>query len=337
MGSELAQPDGVSPGMVSLIVPAHNASQTLDRTLSSAIGQTYRELEIIVVDDASSDGTEDIVRTWAERDDRIRLVRNDTCSGVGGARNRGAAEASGAYLCFLDADDLLTQDAVEARLQSLQSANADFCFAWSAVIDDSDVITGFNERAIATDDIFAKLVLHGNILTNGSCIIVTRSTFEAVGGFSEALFAAGCQGCEDYKFYLDVAKRFKIASCERFLVGYRRSRGNMSGDGDRMMKSFVMVQKELLQSNPELAGMARRAHDMLKFYFATRSLRQGRLREAARQAYPLMARVPILALRTLAAKLKRWTRSSGALRRGSVFPYGTLCEAAAPSRHSVVS
>lgn len=110
--------------MVSVIVPVYNGEQYLRECLHSILNQTYRDLEILVIDDGSGDGTSAICREMAALDGRIRLFRQEN-AGVSAARNKGLQKARGDYVSFLDADDLLPAGAVEA-LAAAAEAGADF-------------------------------------------------------------------------------------------------------------------------------------------------------------------------------------------------------------------
>ncbi|NEC64632.1 glycosyltransferase [Streptomyces sp. SID9727] len=115
---------------VSVVVPAYNAAATLGRALKSALAQTHRNVEVIVVDDASADGTLDVARQFAAADGRVRIVeRPQNSGGVGAPRNNGIMNATGQYVMFLDADDELPLKACEELLAS-------------AVVTGSDITAG---------------------------------------------------------------------------------------------------------------------------------------------------------------------------------------------------
>jgi hypothetical protein len=111
-----------SPRDVSVIVPLYNKAATIARCLASILDQTYRNLEVIVVDDGSDDAGPDIVRHF--QDDRIRLIRQEN-RGPGSARNRGLAEAAGVYTAFLDADDEWHPHYLERQVAVLDAGQAD--------------------------------------------------------------------------------------------------------------------------------------------------------------------------------------------------------------------
>jgi CDP-glycerol glycerophosphotransferase len=111
--------------LVSIIIPIYDVESYLAECLDSVIGQTYRHLEIIVVDDGSPDGSYGIARTYANSDGRIRIIRQPN-RGLGAARNVGVAEAHGRYLCFADSDDSLPLDALSKMVNSLHATGSDF-------------------------------------------------------------------------------------------------------------------------------------------------------------------------------------------------------------------
>ncbi|MFI8965453.1 glycosyltransferase [Streptomyces sp. NPDC053493] len=111
---------------VTVVVPAYNASATLGRALQSAVSQTHRDLEVLVVDDASADGTLLVAHQYAEQDDRVRVIeRPHNSGGCGAPRNHGIDAATGQYVMFLDADDELPLKAVEDLLASALATGAD--------------------------------------------------------------------------------------------------------------------------------------------------------------------------------------------------------------------
>ena len=111
--------------MVSIIIPVYNAEKFLDRCLSSVLGQTYQDIEVVAVNDGSKDGSEALLRRYAERDNRVRVISQEN-AGVAIARNVGLANASGEYILFVDADDWIEPDMAESMLKLLeQTQNAD--------------------------------------------------------------------------------------------------------------------------------------------------------------------------------------------------------------------
>lgn len=126
-GKELACP------AVSIIVPAYNASSYFNEAVSSALSQTYRDIEVILVDDGSTDDTPRLCDNWAARDGRTTALHKSN-GGPSSARNAGIRIAGGRWLMFLDADDLLVPDAVATLLHDFGSGDCDFvCFGFQRI------------------------------------------------------------------------------------------------------------------------------------------------------------------------------------------------------------
>src|SRR4051812_17957240 len=110
---------------VSVVVPIYQVEDYLAECLASIAGQTERDLEVIMVDDGSTDGSAAIARRYADQDSRFRLITQPN-GGLGKARNTGIAAASGEYLAFVDSDDRLPVDAYARLLGTLEATGSDF-------------------------------------------------------------------------------------------------------------------------------------------------------------------------------------------------------------------
>ena len=111
---------------VSVIIPAYNAEKYLSKSLDSVINQVYKNLEIIVIDDASKDNTKSIIKEYAEKDDRILPFYQSENKGVSAARNVGLKAATGEYVMFVDSDDEITKDAIRRMVDLADKYNSDF-------------------------------------------------------------------------------------------------------------------------------------------------------------------------------------------------------------------
>lgn len=125
--------------MVSIVIPAYNCENIIDKCLESVINQTYADIEIIVVDDGSKDGTYNVVDSFAKKDSRIKLktIKN---SGPGGARNAGIDIATGDYLAFVDADDIVYPNYIETMVDTMAKYNVDLVICNMEMIMDYDNI-----------------------------------------------------------------------------------------------------------------------------------------------------------------------------------------------------
>mgnify|MGYP000195971416 CR=1 FL=1 len=113
--------------LLSVIVPVYNVEKYLPKCLDSILGQTFRDFELIIVNDGSPDNSSDIIDAYSQKDSRIRIVNKEN-GGLSSARNRGVREASGKYLAFIDSDDWIDKEMFQCMLQKGEEVNADIIF-----------------------------------------------------------------------------------------------------------------------------------------------------------------------------------------------------------------
>ena len=123
--------------LVSVVMPACNAERFVRQAVESVLAQSVSDLELIVVDDGSEDGTKAIIEQIAQRDGRVRLVENETNIGVAGSRNRGMDLCRGSYTAFLDSDDYWNRDFLEKMIARAEEANADIVYCSYRLVDEA--------------------------------------------------------------------------------------------------------------------------------------------------------------------------------------------------------
>lgn len=130
-------------GLVSIIVPVYNVERFLDTCIESIVSQSYKNLEIILVDDASRDRSPQICDDWARHDTRIKVIHKPN-GGAGMARNTGMEHATGEYICFFDADDTVESDAIEHCLRMAREQNAELvCFGHDRVTETGETTKSY--------------------------------------------------------------------------------------------------------------------------------------------------------------------------------------------------
>jgi glycosyltransferase involved in cell wall biosynthesis len=239
--------------LVSVVIPAYNASNTIERTLRSVIVQTYAQLEIIVVDDGSKDDTAAIVERISREDPRILLLRQPN-AGVAIARNLAIAHARGEFVAPLDADDIWHPRKIEKQIAIMEDGGdrIGLVYCYSRSVDEHDIIISQDaQQGSARGDVYALLVL-SNFIGNASSPLIRRRYLQEVGGYDPSLRARGAQGCEDFGIYLAVAERWEFDLVPEYLVGYRTVDGSMSGDHVRMARSWEIVIADARIHHPEL-------------------------------------------------------------------------------------
>lgn len=252
--------------VVSVVIPAYNAAGTLDRALDSVAAQSLRDIEIIVVDDGSTDDTPVILRRHAVADPRIRILTQAN-GGVARARNAAIAVARSGWIATIDADDLWHPRKLELQTAAAAAAGQTcvMVYAWSRRIDEEDRVIADMGAPRHTGNVVHQLIA-SNFMRNASSVMFRRHVALAAGGFDPGLQDAGAQGAEDLKLYLAVARAGPVALAPHFLTGYRQIEGSMSQMPERMRRSIEMVleESEVLDSGvpPQVFALARANYDL---------------------------------------------------------------------------
>lgn len=213
---------------LSVVIPARDAAATLAETVGSALTQGPEVMEVLVVDDGSTDATAEVATALAARDARVRLLRS-SAGNVGGTRNVGAAEARGEWLAFLDADDRLPPHSVRDRAGLLdggdwRTAAAGGVRAFGA--RRSFVVPARPMSEVDRARAAAALVLPFHV----GAILLHREAFDRVGGFSTAIARIVRSGVEDLLFVSDLVRAGVVfRSVRRPVLEYRLHRSSSSG------------------------------------------------------------------------------------------------------------
>ncbi|MEX0628552.1 MAG: glycosyltransferase family A protein [Cucumibacter sp.] len=291
----LSAEDLSSNPTVSVIIAAFNAEAFIERTLKSATLQTMRNIEIIVVDDGSTDATGAIVERMGKTDERLRLIRTDN-HGVAAARNRGLWEARGEFVAPLDADDVWHMRKLEMQVGALQRSTelpppgAAYCFTRLIESDDFVLADGPN---LAVDGWVLARHLAYNFVGSGSNLICRSDLARKVGGFGGAHLNVAVNA-EDYDFQLRLAERCSFTLVPLYLVGYRRHAGGRSLSGITMTQSHRLIAGDYLSTHPELSIECRRFVRGRTEAMAVRSfLAAGRPMAALAAAFRLAAIDPV--------------------------------------------
>ena len=147
---------------VTIIVPAYNAENSIERTLKSILLGTYKNIEVLVVNDGSTDATENMVRSVIARDQRVRLI-SQVNSGVGAARSRGIKESSGEYIAFCDSDDWFEQDYLQEHVKHLKNYNAEISMCRTHVSNSKDVANSQDVMIIEKPDLMRAYLSYGGV------------------------------------------------------------------------------------------------------------------------------------------------------------------------------
>jgi glycosyltransferase involved in cell wall biosynthesis len=302
----------------------------VERALRSAIGQTYPNLEILVIDDGSTDRTPELVERFARAHDDLRVVTSAN-AGVAAARNLGLELTDSHYVAFLDADDLWAPCKIEKQVAALAAHghNSEWaaCYTLYRMIDEADTVI---DNGPSSDErgAFFERHLEWNHVGNGSSLLVRRDAALAVGGFESRY-----EPCEDFEFQLKLLQRYKMELVREYEVGYRIHSSQASQDELRMRVSRVAVIEGIAESTnlPESKRkrLLAQSHLMISQAFISRHS----WGEGARWIASAVALSPsesaLRIKRRLGRDLRRvWVRATTARRRPSQRPFHRLDPAA---------
>lgn len=223
--------------LVSIIIPVYNAEEFIKKTIESALSQTVKDIEIVIVDDCSSDESFRICSEMATHDSRIKVLRTESNFGCpGGPRNIGVSSSSGSWVAFLDSDDLWHSQKLEVQLAALKSHNAKFCSSQSQLfVKDSEYLL---DKNIFPFDVKKVTYLSQmfNYQTPTSSVILCRSLAQSEPFLEGIDFKAR----EDIDCWLRIHKRIKFSiKINKNLMGYRVVEGQISGNKIAMIsKTF---------------------------------------------------------------------------------------------------
>jgi glycosyltransferase involved in cell wall biosynthesis len=299
-----------------VIIPAHNAEQYIGETLRSIERQTYGDWEAVVADDASSDGTAEIVAGFAPR---VRLARSEHNLGPADARNFAISHASGELLAFLDADDQWLPEYLE-RLVSLYDVSRAKSNDVGVVACDAYLLEGEKRTDRTYADRFGshEAATLTNLLKGNSilvCSVAPRAVVEELGGFSNETF-----GTEDYDLWLRMVESgYRAVKTQEPLVVVRLAReGSVSFRLGGMARSFQATYRRALERDRLSAAQRRIARRQLHFYEAIEQLAAflDDRRTDRRGAYQRLVRSLPLFVSVVFRSPYRWPRWSWRLATG---------------------
>lgn len=260
---------GGRPPLVSVIIAAFNAEPYLREACLSVLGQTYPALELIVVDDGSTDATAAVVRELAASDSRVRLIQQEN-RGVAAARNTAIAHGAGEFIAPLDADDVWDRTKIARQVERLQASGpgTGIAYCWWAWIDDKGAVLDRSPRWQIEGHAVSRLA-EVNFTGSASVPLYRRSCLDQVGAYDVTLQRHQSQGCEDWELALRVASRWKVSVVPAVLVGYRRRTDSMSAQCDTMWRSHLLVMAALAERDPSISkAVLRRSSGQFALHLA---------------------------------------------------------------------
>ena len=259
---------------VSIIIPTYNRAEFLTEALNSIMSQTYKDFELIVVDDGSSDNTKEVVKNF---DGEIKYLYRKN-QGVSAARNLGINEAKGEFLSFLDSDDLWERNKLEKQIDFFdKNKEAKVCYTDEIWVRKGKRVNQMKKHAKYSGNIFEKSL--PLCIISASSITIKKDVFARVGLFDESLIV-----CEDYDLWLRISNEYPVYFIPEKLIIKR------GGHKDQLSKKYwgmdrfrIMVLEKLLsngglsleQKNAALRELERKCEIFSKGCFKREKVEEG--------------------------------------------------------------
>lgn len=245
-------------GLASVVIPAYNAERTICATVKSVLGQTYRPIEVIVVDDGSQDHTSDAVARFTGS---VQLLRGPN-SGAAAARNRGIDNAHGEFVAFLDADDLWESDKLARQIAFLNGHPEIGAVQSGARFVDDEMRTLEVQRCVVGGDALADALRFRNLPAFPSALVIRHTCLKDLGGFDTSLVIL-----EDWDMAIRAARHCRLASLAEPLVLYRVHGGNRSRNIDIHITPGLSVLRRLYRQRDLPSSIARDRREIYATFY----------------------------------------------------------------------
>ena len=227
--------DVITNYVVSVIIPMYNAERFVKQTIESVLNQTYKEIEIIVIDDNSTDASASIVQQMMSEYPQIRYFKFNENMGVANARNKAIDMATGRYIAFLDSDDLWFPEKIEKQIQLLKEKDGCFSYAGIQMIDEDGTL--LKDKRKVKEVVDYKYLLKNTIISTSSVLL----DIEKIGKFKMPDRRRG----QDYATWLMLLRRGIVAyGVDEPLVKYRRVQSSLSSKKARNVEEVWHVQRQ---------------------------------------------------------------------------------------------
>ena len=282
---------------VSVIIPTYNRKKLIVRAIESVLAQTYRDFEIIIIDDGSNDETKNVLIPYQSR---IKYLYQEN-QGISAARNRGIKEAQGVYIAFLDSDDEWVEDKLAIQVDILdKNPPIGIIHNKLVILNDQGKKVG-TKPANDSGKTFQELIEFGGDLPTSS--VLTRSEcFQKVGLFDESL-----PTMEDFEMWIRIARNYEIYEFRHKCLAYSYSHeGQITKDTVKVYYGLVHMDKKILRTFPGihtqgiLKRLAKNEYTLSRIYFD-----KGLYRLAFKNLIEAMKNDPLVGL-SLGAKTDKW-------------------------------
>ncbi|RBP51422.1 glycosyltransferase family 2 protein [Arenicella xantha] len=281
-----------SAPLVSVVIPVYNVEQYISQALNSVLKQSYQNLEVVVVDDESPDGSIDLIHREFN-DPRLRIVRQAN-TGLAGARNTGIRESKGELIAFLDSDDAWSLDKLQQHVDVMQAnPKCGISFSASEFIDEQGRHLGRFQAPLKKHGFEPKDIFCRNPIGNGSAPVIRKDILQMIayptGLHKSSAHVPGQYFDESLKQSEDVDCWTRIALItdtqfefiDKPLTYYRLNNGGLSADVEKQFSTWMFLLRKLETYSPDFAAEYGPVAKAFQYrYLARRCLLQGRAKDA---------------------------------------------------------
>ena len=248
---------------VSVIIPTYNRGNLIINSIKSVLNQTFRNLEVIVVDDGSTDNTEDEINKITDK--RIKYIKLNSNRGGSNARNVGIKNATGQFISFQDSDDIFYPNKIEKQIKNIINKNSIFDFCEINVIYNSTysylIPNARQENSIIKGEIFNELISRGNFISTQSMIIRTKY-------MKNHLFDIEMPRLQDYDVILGMIPKVKISYTNEVLVDLHIQNNSVTLSPSKLKKAiYILLNKKYDFNKSQKESFLKYLKYLLKFYF----------------------------------------------------------------------
>ncbi len=223
---------------VSVLMSVHNGARYLKEAVDSVLSQTFTDFEFLIVDDFSSDNSPAILKGYAEKDSRVRIITNEFNLGLTKSLNKMIKEAKGEYLARFDCDDVSLPQRFEMQVQLLDTnPKCGLVGVWGEVINDHGTHLRDIKYPTTDADLKRALISYNPFFHPG--IMMRKKVIEDVGFYDESWRFA-----QDYELYFRIAKKYELANIPMILLKYRETSGSITGSKNKLQVGFVLKAKK---------------------------------------------------------------------------------------------
>ncbi len=289
----------MSKPKVSHIIVTYNQMKYIDEAIASAVSQDYENLEVIVADDASTDGTSDIVLDWQSRfPGRVIAILNERNLGITGNLNKALEKAAGEFVSFQGGDDILLPGKFSAQIEWFsKDSSRDLCGHDMEVFYENESIEPHNSKKfIKESGIGPENLIRYGCPYGGSSVMVRSSKIPDHG------FDAGVKSASDLLFYIEILMRGgSYGGLDAMYARYRRHDSNITSNQSKMLQDIKSTYEIISERYPSYASLANRMLiEHYYYYGAVQQLGEGNKLEARRRLFYVLSKRPFY--------LKAWVR-----------------------------